>query len=118
MSNDAWSAEGLLLKAATTLLAEERREDAQSFNLFTVLRSRSDEVNLHSRFLHALLSRRENLAEFLKLECLGLSKEMTIECEKAEVHREKNNVDLLIEDENSKCAVIIENKIYAKDREG
>ena len=50
---------------------EGRREP---FNLFTVLRSESDEVNLHSRFLAALLDHRkapggprENLKHFLEI---------------------------------------------------
>ena len=120
MSGEAQSAERLLLKAASTLLAEERREDAQSFNLFTVLRSRSDEVNLHSRFLHALLGRRENLAAFLKLECLQLGNVASLNVDAAEVHREKaiegERIDLWIADRPSRCAVAVENKINAGDQ--
>ena len=123
MSNEAWTAERLLLKTATILLAEERREDGDSFNLFTVLRSGSDEVNLHSRFLHALLDRRtdgrrRNLAAFLELltrEHPELGEVASLDVEGAEVHREEGNIDLLIKD--SERALLIENKIYAEDQE-
>lgn len=122
MSNEARSAEHLLLKAATTLLAEERREDAESFNLFTVLRSGSDEVNLHSRFLHALLhhrtgGRRRNLTAFLeslKGEYPELGDVASLDVEAAEVHREKKDIDLLIKD--SERALVIENKVHAGDQ--
>lgn len=123
MSIQDWSTERLLLKSATTLLAQERREDTESFNLFTVLRSRSDEVNLHSRFLHALLDhrtdgRRSNLAAFLKLlkrEYPEVGDVACLNVEDAEVHREKENIDLLIKD--SERALLIENKVYAGDQE-
>ena len=122
MSNETRSAEHLLLKTATTLLAKERREDAESFNLFTVLRSGSDEVNLHSRFLHALLDRRmdgrrRNLAAFLELlkrKYPELGDVASLNLEAAEVHRERKGIDLLIKD--SEHAVVIENKIYAGDQ--
>ena len=117
--DEAHRPERFLLRAATTLLSEQSREDAASFNLFTVLRSGSDEVNLHSRFLHALLDQRTegqrwNLQAFLKLQCLELPEGMTISSETAEVHREKRDIDLLIVDE--RCALVIENKIYAADQ--
>lgn len=123
MSNEARSAEHLLLKTATTLLAEDGREDAESFNLFTVLRSRTDEVHLHSRFLHALLDqrtdgRRRNVAAFLELlkqEYPEIGDVANLDVEVAEFHREKKDIDLLIKD--SKRALVIENKIYAGDQE-
>ena len=122
MSSEARSAEHLLLKTATTLLAQERREDAESFNLFTVLRSGSDEVNLHSRFLHALLDhrtggQRRNLAAFLALlkrKYPELGDVASLDVEKADIHREKKDIDLLIND--SERALVIENKIYAGDQ--
>lgn len=125
MSGEAQGLERFLLKAATTLLAAERREEDESFNLFTVLRSGSDEVNLHSRFLHALLDhgtqgRRENLQAFLKLECLHLGNVASLNVDAAEVHREKaiegERIDLWIADRPSGCAVAVENKIYAGDQ--
>jgi len=122
VSTQDWSTERLLLKTATTLLAQERREDAESFNLFTVLRSGSDEVNLHSRFLHALLDhrtggQRRNLAAFLALlkrKYPELGDVASLDVEKADIHREKKDIDLLIND--SEHALVIENKIYAGDQ--
>ena len=64
---------GNLLGAAARLYERHRANRSRPFNVFTVLRSASDEVNLHSRFLHALLDhvdpssgRRENLERFLE----------------------------------------------------
>jgi len=122
VSTQDWSTERLLLKTATTLLAQERREDTESFNLFTVLRSGSDEVNLHSRFLHALLHhrtgrRRRNLAAFLESltgEYPELGDVASLDVEAAEVHREKKDIDLLIKD--SERALVIENKVHAGDQ--
>lgn len=88
----------------------------EPFNVFTVLRSASDEVNLHSRFLHALLNHidptsrnRENLKAFL-CEVVGVS---VFNLDRARVERERNHIDLLIRDD--KQALIIENKIWASD---
>ena len=88
------------------------------FNIFTTLRKSSDEVNLHSRFLHALLDhqdptddRRRNLEDFL-------TKVVGIKCfpvDGAIVHREFDNIDLLIENVQQKQAVVIENKIWSGD---
>ena len=57
-----------LLGAAARLYERHRSNRPRPFNVFAVLRSASDEVNLHSRFLHALLDvvdplsgKRENL---------------------------------------------------------
>ena len=62
-----------LLAAAAALCRRHRAWRREPFNVFTVLRSESDEVNLHSRFLAALLDHRkapgeprENLKDFLR----------------------------------------------------
>jgi len=90
----------------------------EPFNVFTALRSASDEVNLHSRFLYALLNHvdpasddRENLRAFLR-EVVGVG---NFQFEHARVEREANNIDLLIS--NNHQAVIVENKIGADDQE-
>lgn len=103
----------------TRLLYEKYRENnQQEFNIFSVLRTSSDEVNLHSRFLAALLdyqttatAQKENLKSFLKL--LGLE---TFNCDGARVRRESNNIDVLVTN-NGGQAVVIENKIYASDQD-
>ena len=93
-------------------------DDRVDFNVFSVLRSSSDEVNLHSRFLHALLDHREprdgkrrNLRSFLA-DIIQVGK---FDVENAAVGRETDNIDLLIFDGDE--AIVIENKIGAGDQE-
>ena len=106
----------LLEKAA---LSHEKHEAGRQepFNVFSVLRSESDEVNLHSRFLHALLNyrkpgeeTRENLADFLKDVDIK-----DFEQSNVKVERERYNIDILIANGVGQ-AVVIENKIRATDR--
>ena len=66
--NDAFR---LLLEKAARLHDRYEAGRREPFNVFSVLRSEHDEVNLHSRFLAALLDHRqspgqcrENLADF------------------------------------------------------
>ena len=108
----------LLLAQAARLYERYEAGRRAPFNVFSVLRSASDEVNLHSRFLHALLNHRksgeearENLKDFL--EHVGI--EDFEECG-ATVERERDNIDILITDADKKKAVVIENKIWAEDR--
>lgn len=111
------AAEALLKDAA---LLYERHEAGRGtpFNVFTVLRSGSDEVNLHSRFLTALLDHRKapdapraNLEDFLEniAGCgdFGLTG-VTVE-------RERDNIDILVTN-TARQAVVIENKIWAGDQ--
>ena len=107
----------LLEKAARAYDRYEARR-REPFNVFSVLRSKHDEVNLHSRFLAALLDHRqspglsrENLGDFLRR--LEIS---DFDHDGASVDREWNNIDLLIRDQSSMRAVIIENKIRAADQ--
>ena len=62
----------LLLEKAARLHDRHETGRREGFNVFTVLRSEHDEVNLHSRFLAAVLDHRqspgesrENLKDFL-----------------------------------------------------
>ena len=97
----------------------EGRDGRSPFNIFTTLRSSSDEVNLHSRFLHALLNHREpggeraNLVDFLT----AVAKVEGFPSQHASVGREIDNIDLLIESHDKKQAIVIENKIWAGDQE-
>ena len=108
----------LLLEKAARVYDRHEAGRREPFNVFSVLRSEHDEVNLHSRFLAALLDHRqspgqsrENLADFLqRLEISGFDHDG------ASVDREWNNIDLLIRDQSSMQAVIIENKIWAADQ--
>ena len=108
--------ERLLNKAA---LFYEKHEAGRPkpFNVFSVLRKETDEVNLHSRFLHALLDykkprneNRENLKDFLQH--VGIE---NFDQTDVKVYRERYNIDLLITN-NANQAVVIENKIWAGDQ--
>ena len=110
----------LLLEEARGLHDQHEARRREPFNVFSVLRSEYDEVNLHSRFLWALLDHqkppgdsRENLADFLQR--FGIS---GFDHDGARVDREWNNIDLLVRDQSSMQAVIIENKIGAPDQPG
>lgn len=107
-----------LLKQARLIYEKHEAGRKEPFNVFTVLRKASDEVNLHSRFLHALLDHqsldtgRQNLKDFLQK--IGVEK---FELDGATVRREYKNIDILIANNATKQhTVVIENKIYAEDQ--
>lgn len=107
----------LLLAEAARLHEKYAAARQEQFNVFTVLRSPADEVNLHSRFLSALLdhrktpdAKRQNLTDFV----CSVIKLKAFEAELAEVRRESDDIDILINDRNR--AVVIENKIWAADQ--
>lgn len=108
----------LLLKEATLLYEKYEAERPQPFSVFSVLRSESDEVNLHSRFLHALLNyrnpgdeTRENLTDFLRY--VGLA---SFELLEVKLEQEQHNIDILITNKAGQ-AIVVENKIWAGDRD-
>ncbi len=97
---------------------EAPRHRRAHFNVFSTLRRSSDEVNLHSRFLHALLEhrtddQRKNLRDFLR----DVAEVEGFGWKDAVVGREVENIDLLIDDPKRRTAVIIENKIWAEDQD-
>lgn len=92
------------------------------FNLFSVLRSSHDEVNLHSRFLAALLDHRdhrtglrENLKDFVTT-VLDLKIDDRFDWSEPRIQRERSNIDILITLDHQ-VAIVLENKIYAADQE-
>ena len=107
----------LFLKQAALIYEKHEAGRKEPFNVFTVLRKASDEVNLHSRFLAALLdyqtsdTGRQNLKDFLQR--VGEAK---FEQSDATIRREYKNIDILISNNTTKQAVVIENKIYAGDQ--
>ena len=106
----------LLLERVAFLYEKHEAGRPQPFNVFSVLRSESDEVNLHSRFLHALLDykkldqTRENLTDFLQR--VGVQ---NFEQRGVKVERERDNIDVLITNDAGQ-AVVVENKIWAGDQ--
>ncbi len=128
-----------LLADAGVLYERHQAGRAPQFNVFSVLRSESDEVNLHSRFLAALLDHRKppdklraNLKNFLETvvqhwkgeddntghEALEAAAENSdFKSDSIRVQRERDNIDILIvNDAEPKWAVAIENKIWAGDQ--
>ena len=102
----------LLLAEAARLYEKHGAGRPEPFNVFSVLHKETDEVNLHSRFLHALLDykkpwteTRENLKDFLQY----VAKISDFELYDVEVKRERYNIDILITNADKK-AVVIENK--------
>lgn len=105
-----------LFQAAAVLRASHHRDPG--FNLFTVLRSNSDEVYLHSRFLAYLLNPQAShgcgnalLKTFLHVLNIG-----DFDAETASVHAEFRDIDILIRNSKGQ-AIIIENKIYHHDED-
>ena len=108
----------LLLEKAARSHDRHEAGRREGFNVFSVLRREHDEVNLHSRFLAALLDHRqspgesrENLAHFLHL--LEIH---NFDHDRATVGREWSNIDILVCDRSSMQALIIENKIWTVDQ--
>ncbi|MDH4560648.1 PD-(D/E)XK nuclease family protein [Pseudomonas sp. BN411] len=102
----------------TVALLRAKHHRPAGFNLFSVLRSSSDEVRLHSRYLSFLLDPKgthnkgtELLENFLAT--MGIE---NFNIENAAVDTEYQNIDILIRNTNRE-AVIIENKIYAGDQD-
>jgi hypothetical protein len=119
-----------LLKELYNIEAEKEEESPidtnKDFNIFTVLHKEHDEVRLHSRFLSVLLSpksshKKGNLFLDLFLQTVGIEN-FDIDVDSVRVFptekykSEYKNIDILIRNNNSKQAIIIENKIFAGDQ--
>ena len=90
-----------------------------AFNLFSVLLRENDEVNLHSKFLAALLEyrnpyeqERSNLRDFVR-QVLRLPH---FPHGGALIRREHYRIDILITSADDQQAIVIENKIDAEDQ--
>ena len=132
------------LKAMTDLfeklsiyhLAQQEMEKVQvnGFNIFTILRKPGEEVALHSRFLAELLSPKGSHGKgdvFQKLfieqvinNAMGtkdddwqrspISTDSSVSCYYESSENVDGRIDLVLR--RNDCAVVIENKIYAKDQ--
>ena len=108
-----------MLERAAGLYERYGSVESEGFNIFSVLRAESDEVNLHSRFLAALLQHRKsrdaplrNLEDFLQ----SVVDIDDFRLDGVEVKREHHGIDILIRNPASREAVVIENKIWARDQ--
>ena len=90
-------------------------KENDKFNIFSILRDETDEVNLHSKFIYFLLNPKGTHGQgdlFLRLFLNQVFDDDQIS--KPKVFREHKKIDILIEDENK--SIIIENKINAGDQ--
>jgi hypothetical protein len=103
------------------------------FNLFDAIGAVSGELK-HSNFLSFILSPTrshgmggELLRQFIRTAVVKLTNEqrpiralelMTADLDNAIIHRERDNIDLLIELKHLKLIVLVENKIYAAVSDG
>jgi len=90
-------------------------KEKEKFNIFSILRDETDEVNLHSKFIYFLINPKGTHGQgdlFLKLFLNQVFNDDQIS--KPSVYREHKNIDILIEDENK--SIILENKINAGDQ--
>lgn len=95
-------------------LLEDEFAKKPSYNLFSVLRSESDEVRLHSRFLADLFNPKGSHQHQMRFLTLLLERLGVVLSGQISVDLEYKNIDILIR--SKECAVIIENKIYAGDQ--
>lgn len=104
----------------------DKLREKNRFNMFTALHKEHDEVNLHSRFISYLLSPKSGhgfknkFAEIFVREVLNLNEEnfnlSNYEVIPNEFNKsEYKEIDILIINKSMKQAIIIENKIFAKD---
>ncbi|MGB1216819.1 MAG: PD-(D/E)XK nuclease family protein [Saprospiraceae bacterium] len=109
--------EFLLEKIGIINMKYEKLEENDQFNIFPILRKLHDEVHLHSQFIFELLNPNgshnkgtiflESFLEEIKID--------SFELEEIEVEKELYNIDILIN--NKHQAIIVENKIRAKDQD-
>lgn len=121
------------------VLCEQARIRGENFNIFKVLNLSYDEVRLHSAFICELLNisgshglKDKFFKEFLKIviaPIISISQTVTdikfdgsLEIFKEKYIGEKTKdsggrIDILIEDKINNSAIIIENKIYAREQE-
>ncbi|WP_025163905.1 PDDEXK-like family protein [Pseudomonas taeanensis] len=105
-----------LFQAAAVLRATHHSDPG--FNLFSVLRSDSDEVYLHSRFLAFLLNPQaaHGCGNALLKTLLQVLRIEDFDVETASVHAEFKGIDIFIRNAKGQ-AIIIENKIYHHDQD-
>jgi len=89
-------------------------QSVDSFNIFSILRQETDEVNLHSRFIYELLNPKGSHNQgdtFLEIFLKDIDIDYNIDM--FALYKEQYNIDILIK--SKKQAIIIENKIDTQD---
>ena len=101
---------------------EEKELQKEQFNVFTILRDESDEVKLHSRFISSLLSyKQKNEYHYLNAFLQEIDSVFEYDNFSLEVYpsydskNEYKDIDILLIDRTTRFAIIIENKIFARD---
>jgi len=104
----------------------DKQRNKDRFNVFTALHKEYDEVNLHSRFISYLLSQESGhgmegafsqifIREILKLKEKDFSLLKTTVIPNEAIKSEFKEIDILIINKQTRQAIIIENKIHARD---
>ncbi|WP_439880738.1 PD-(D/E)XK nuclease family protein [Pontibacter sp. MBLB2868] len=94
----------------------KKLREQDDFNIFGILRSKTDEVRIHSRFIAELLNPTgsHRLGDTFLKSFLELFNLTVTQYPNARVHKEYNDIDILIR--SGIKAIIIENKIWARDQ--
>lgn len=98
---------------------EEIRQGKNNYSLLGSVLGIHDEVRLHSRFIYSMINPNGSHFQndlFLKLFIESIDPKIldTFNLNNAQVFKERDNIDLLIEDGNT--FIIIENKLHAADQ--
>jgi len=104
----------------------DKIREKNRFNIFKALHKEHDEVNLHSRFISYLLAPDSGhgmdsvfceifIREILKINNSQFNLSNYIVLPNEKIKSEYKEIDVLIINKNRKQAIIIENKIFAKD---
>ncbi len=124
MESENDSLASLLAKVEILRLKYSARSSDDAFNIFSILRKESDEVNLHSNFIATLLNAKGSHGKgqaFLEkfISCVSdahtsgnITYDELGEC--LAVRKEYRNIDLYVEFEYA--LFVVENKIYAEDQ--
>ena len=116
----------LLIDIKSTQAKYDKIRDKNRFNIFSALHKEHDEVNLHSRFISYLLASDSGhgmgnvfckilVREILKIDKTQFNLSNYIVLPNERVKSEYKEIDILIINKKSRQAIIIENKIFAKD---
>ena len=118
MSNDKLYLLRIFLEKLDVIRKKYEDIEARSdqFNIFTALCKKTDEVNLHSKFIYSLLNFKSgNEYRYLNTFLKTVDSSFTYNINSLEIHKETRDIDIWLIDRSTKQSIIIENKIYAPD---